>query len=231
MTPSQAKPRRALQKQHGEGRQQEQGLEAALPWPHQTRPSPPSRAGAAKGKDKLASAHVRPRWLVLGGRPQIPPEPKAAGQRRCARDHPYISHARLRCCSNAAGHRDFFGVSFLKQNYFAAPPSPAAFHWLHSPPRLPSAHHSKTLPFFLPPRAKPSRMPTVSAPEPRWPSLRHSSTPRGHGERLKPWGGRGWHQGTPQTVCLSGGDGGSFQSHQPIRKHLPHTASGESQER
>lgn len=165
------------------------------------------------------------------GRPQIPPEAKAGGQRRCAQEHPSVSHARLHRCSNAAGHRDFFGVSFLKQNSFAAPPSPAAFHWLRSPPRLPSPHHSKTLPFFLPLRAKPSRMPTVSAPEPRWQSLRHSSTPRGHGEGLKPWGGRGWQQGTPQTVCLSSGDGGSFQSHQPIRKHLPHTASGESQER
>lgn len=142
-----------------------------MPPPHQTRPGLPSPAGAAEGKDELARARVRPRWLVLRGGdvPTSHPQPKAGGERRWAAEHPHVSHAGLRGCSSAAGHGDVFGVSFPKHNYFAAPPSPDAFRGLHSSPALPGAHHSTILPFFHPLRAKPSGTPMVSAPEPPWP--------------------------------------------------------------
>lgn len=208
------------------------GSRAALAISNQTKSTITCRSGKREGQACIGTrvTQVASAWKRRG-RPQIPPEPKAGGERRWAREHPYLSHARLRCCSNTAGHGDFFGVCFLKQNYFAAPPSPAAFHWLRSSPGLPSAHDSKILLFFLPLRAKPSRMPTVSAPEPPWqvPGMvaHRESTVKGSSP-AEAGAGTTALPSSPRTVCLSSRDGGSFQ---PIRKHLPHTACGGSQER
>lgn len=114
--PSTAQPRKALQRQHGEGediRGQEQG--SLYP----ARPRPMSPAGTANGKDKLAPALVLGRGRMSPGISPDPAEPRAGGD-------------GLRSTPTSASCRDFLGICFQKLNSFAAPPFPASSCCLRS---------------------------------------------------------------------------------------------------
>lgn len=131
-----AKPRTALQGQHGEGgdsRRQEQG---SL---YLARPRPMSPTGAANGKDKLAAA------LVLGRGGDVPRDIprscRAQGWKRRAQEHPHLSQLQ-----------GFPWDLLSETELFAAPPFPASsrclcslqLHAQHNPaPSPPSRGHTE----------------------------------------------------------------------------------------
>ena len=117
-----------------------------LPCPNQTRPSlpsPPVNHGSAEGKDKLTSAHVQPRWQLLGRGGDAPDPSRTQGCRTeelgwgtslhlpskhtAALTHPaqgvLLSETKQLCCSIACHLRTSPGLPSHMASKFCPFPS------------------------------------------------------------------------------------------------------------